>query len=94
MSSSNDMKKKKKIECFYCNKSRHKQNKCSKKLANENNGVKRESGNNAQEVLIELFIAIEEICMKAIQVLADNLWIIDSGASCHMTNFKGWYTSL
>ena len=87
-SSSDDKKRKKKIKCFYCNKSRHKQNECRKKLADEKYGVKRESGNSAHEVPIELFVALEEICTKAVQVLADDSWIIDSGASRHMTSRK------
>ena len=32
--------------------------------------------------------------MKAVQVPADDSWIIDSGASRHMTSRKDWYTSL
>ena len=60
-SSSDDKKmKKKKIKCFYCSKSRHEQNKCRKKLDDEKNNVKK-SGNNVQEVKVELFVAIEEI---------------------------------
>ena len=63
--SSSDNKKKKMIKYIYHNKLGHKQNECWKKLANKKNNIKRESGNSAQEVPIELFVAIEEICTKA-----------------------------
>lgn len=52
------------------------------------------SDNNALEVQVELFIALEEICTKVVQVIVDEPWIIDSGALCHMTSHKDWYTSL
>ena len=47
-----------------------------------------------QAVSIELFVAIEEICTEAVHVPVDEPWIIDSGASPHMTSRKDWYTSL
>ena len=37
---------------------------------------------------------IEEICTEVVHVLADEPWIIDSGASHHMTSCKDWYNSL
>ena len=43
---------------------------------------------------MEFFIAIEEICTKVVNVPIDDSWIIDSGASCHMTCHKDRYTSL
>ena len=61
----------------------------------EKNGVKKEySNNNAQEVMVELFVAIEETCMKVVHVPMDESWIINNAASCHMANHKYWYTSL
>ena len=41
-----------------------------------------------------LFVVIEEICMEVVHISADEPWIIDSGASHHMTSHKDWYTFL
>lgn len=47
-----------------------------------------------QEVKVEVLVAIEEICTKAVHVLANDSWIINSGTLCRMTSPKNWYTSL
>ena len=95
-------KKKKKMKCFYCKKAGHIQSECRKKAADEKNGVvkssttttKKESSNNAQAEL-ELWVAIEELCAKAVHSNgADDHWIIDSGATRHITSHKDWYSLL
>ena len=95
-------KKKKKMKCFYCKKAGHIQSQCRKKSADEKNGVvkpsttitKKESSNNAQAKL-ELWVAIEKLCAKVVHSNgADDHWIIDSGATRHMTSHKDWYSSL
>ena len=96
-SSTSKDKKKKKMKCFYCGKPGHIQNECRKRMADEKNGTlkpnKRESANNA-DVELELFVAVE-VCAEAQSTTAfDESWIIDSGASRHMTNHKEWYKTL
>ena len=38
-------------------------------------------------------MAIEEVCSSAHTPAVDESWILDSGASQHMTNKKNWYSS-
>ena len=79
------------MKYYYCNKPSHLQAECRKKWADKNNGVvkpKKEFSNQA-EVELELFVAIEEVCNEAQASSShDNSWILDSGASRHMTSHK------
>ena len=38
-------------------------------------------------------MAIEEVCSSAHTPAVDESWILDSGASRHMTSKKNWYSS-
>lgn len=92
--------KKKKFSgsCYYCDKKGHTVKDCRKKQADEKSGnVKtswkgKESVNNV-ETEYELFAAIEEVCSSAQVPHVDDSWILDSGASRHMTSKKDWYSS-
>jgi hypothetical protein len=85
--------RKKKMKCFYCGKKGHMAKECRKKQSDAKNGTlkKPESANAANTTEVELFIAVEESCSMATH---DDAWIIDSGASRHMTSHNDWYTSL
>jgi hypothetical protein len=85
--------KKKKVKCFYCGKKGHIAKECRKKQADAKNGTLKtgETANVAKTTEVELFIAVEESCSIATH---DSSWIIDSGASRHMTSHNDWYTSL
>lgn len=92
--------KKKKFSgsCFYCDKKGHAVKDCRKKKADEKNGTvkpswkEKESANKA-ETELDLWAAIEELCSSAQAPLDDGSWILDSGASRHMTSKKEWYSS-
>ena len=45
------------------------------------------------EAELEMFAAIEEVCSSAQVPHVDDSWILDSGASRHMTSKKDWYSS-
>ena len=66
---------------------------CRKKQADAKKGTLKmpESANTPKTTEVELFIAMEESCSVATH---DDSWIIDSGASRHMTSHNDWYTSL
>lgn len=94
-----DKKKKKfKGECFHCKKKGHKIQDCRIKKAEEKNGTSKgskanESANTAQTEL-ELFVAIEELCSSTHESTSDCSWVLDSGASRHMTSEKSLYSSM
>ena len=81
------------MKFFYSGKKGHMAKECRKKQADAKNDTlkKPESANVAKTTEVELFIVVEESCSMATQ---DDAWIIDSGASRHMTNHNDWYTSL
>lgn len=97
--------RKKKMKCFYCNKKGHLAKECRKKQADIKNGtLKSGETTNAAKIAtveapklpkIDLFIAIEEETQESAHVSThDESWIIDSGATRHMTCRKDWYSSL
>ena len=100
--SSSDAKKKPKKKkfsgtCFYYDKKGHPIKDCQKKQADEKNDTLKaswkgkESAHNAKAE-VELWVSIEEVCSLSQDPSADS-WILDSGASRHMTSNKGWYSS-
>ena len=98
--SENRIPKKKKFNgsCFYCDNKGHTIKDCWKKMADEKNEPinnswrKPESANNVVDEL-ELWVATEEVCSSVDTQVKDDLWILDSGASRHMTSNRDWYSS-
>ena len=94
-----DGKKKFKGKCHYCGKSGHMAKECRKKEKDEKDGTSRSSSKgkdavNMSEAELELFIAIEEVCSSAQASKSDDSWVLDSGATRHMTSKKEWLHSL
>ena len=91
-------KKKFNGSCFYCDKKGHTIKDCRKKMADEKNGSSKtswkepESANNVIDEL-ELWVATEEVCSSVDTQVVDDSWILDSGASRHMTSNRDWYSS-
>ena len=77
--------------CFYSDKKGHTIKDCRKKMADEKNGSSQtswrepESANNVIDEL-ELWVATEEVCSSVDTQVVDDSWILDSGASRHMTS--------
>ena len=103
-SSTNEDKKKKKGKrkfqgkCFYCKKKGHAIAECCTKKADEkNNNLKPNIGKESVttiEVKLDLFVVTEEVCSSAQDSSVGDSWVLDSGASRHMTNKKGLYSSM
>ena len=71
---------------------------CRKKQQDEKNGTTQSSSKgketaNTVETELELWIVIEEICSSTEVSTTNDSWLLDSGASRHMTRNKDWYTS-
>lgn len=85
-------------KCHYCNKSGHMVKDCRKKQQDEKNGTTQSSSKgketaNTIETKLELWIAIEEICSSTEVSTTNDSWLLDTGASHHMTRNKDWYSS-
>ena len=94
----NGKRKKFSGKCHYCNKSGHMIKDCRKKQQDEKNGTTQSSSKgkesaNTVETELELWIVIEEICSSTEVSTTNDSWLLDSGASRHMTRKKDWYSS-
>ena len=63
-----------------------------KNESSNNSWRKPESANNVVDEL-ELWVATEEVCSSVDTQVKDDLWILDSGASRHITSNCDWYSS-
>lgn len=86
-------------ECFYCKKKGHTIAECRTKKEDEKNGNlkpynKGKQIANTAEAELDLFVVIEEVCSSMEEVSHNSSWVLDSGASCHMTGEKSLYSSM
>ena len=73
-----------KIKCFNCNKKGHYANKCPEQKRARKVTTISESNEEAEEA--ELLFNMTEKGTNTKKMQDDNIWIGDTGASCHMTN--------
>lgn len=101
-SSQDDKKKGKKKKfsgsCYYCNKKGHAVRDCRKRIQDEKSGTLKPNWRNKESANVaetepHLFTVTEESCSAA-HVDQKNTWVLDSGASRHMTSKKELYDSL
>ena len=86
-------------ECFYCKKKGHTIAECRTKKEDEKNGNlkpynKGKQTANTAEAELDLFVVIEEVCSSMEEVSHNSSWVLDSGASRHMTGEKSLYSSM
>ncbi|KAH7434151.1 hypothetical protein KP509_06G003000 [Ceratopteris richardii] len=90
-------KKKFKGERFHCKKKGHKIQECCIKKAEEKSGSSKSGKGkevaNTAETELKLFVTVEEICSSAEDSATDGSWLLDSGASRHITSRKDLYNS-
>jgi hypothetical protein len=93
-----DKPDKSKVKCFYCQKLGHKRNECRKKKKDEE-AEKKGKGKDAQKSVNAHTASIEEIdddnddLTVSLYAAARSRWMVDSGATHHMTPHRSDFIS-
>jgi hypothetical protein len=87
--------KKKSGNCFYCGKAGHFKNECRKRISEEKKAPQANSSSTKQkegrkEGEKEFLFLAHALTTTTTQTPKDTSWIVDSGASQHMTHRKDW----
>ncbi|KYN10396.1 Copia protein [Trachymyrmex cornetzi] len=85
---------KKEIECFYCHKLGHYIKDCRKKRRDEDQGIRSKEKQKNNESNTEAAFSAEVIEKEILNLEVKDVWILDSGASRHMTHRSNWISNL
>lgn len=84
----NQNQQKKKIECFYCHKLGHIEKFCRKKKKDSQENQKRDNDSTDVNAFMVEVSSPPELLKKDTK----DIWLLDSGASKHMTHHRSWFS--
>lgn len=84
---------KKEITCYYCQKRGHIAKICRKRInETSNRGSKKTSSKNDDETNVSAFIG--ETAKGFLNRITEDVWLLDSGTSKHMTFHRNWFQEI
>lgn len=84
----------KEITCFYCQKRGHIARECRKRLRETNNKESTRSSKRDEETSNMSAFVGETHAKEVLSLATEDIWLLDSGASKHMTFRRDWFSEL